>query len=54
MFIGLQAHGGGNARGNQKLVMSASGHGELSAKSSIPPMPRGFRGRPRRDGSITG
>ncbi len=36
MFTGLQAHGGGKARGNQKLVMNASGHGALSGEVEYP------------------
>ena len=36
MFTGLQAHGGGKARGNQKLVMNASGHGALSGEVEFP------------------
>ena len=36
MFTGLQAHGGGKARGNQKLVMNASGHGKLQGEVEYP------------------
>lgn len=36
-FVGLQKHGAGRARGNQKLVMGAFGHGELSGGLNYPP-----------------
>lgn len=36
-FMGLQAHGTGKARGNQKLVMGAFGHGALSGDLNYPP-----------------
>ena len=36
MFTGLQEHGAGEARGHQKLVMSATAHGELSGSVKYP------------------
>lgn len=35
-FIGLQAHGAAKARGNQKLVMGAFGHGAMSGDVKYP------------------
>jgi len=35
-FSGLQAHGAGKARGNQKLVMGAFGHGAMSGDLKYP------------------
>jgi putative CocE/NonD family hydrolase len=36
-FMGLQTQGAGKARGNQKLVMGAFGHGALSGDLKYPP-----------------
>jgi predicted acyl esterase len=36
-FEGLQYHGGPNAKGNQKLMMGAFGHGSLSGDLKYPP-----------------
>ena len=35
-FVGLQEHGGSGARGNQKLMMGAFGHGPLSGDLKYP------------------
>ncbi len=35
-FVGLQAHGGGRAKGNQKLLMAAAGHGAIGPRLKYP------------------
>ncbi|MBI3209063.1 MAG: CocE/NonD family hydrolase [Candidatus Solibacter usitatus] len=35
-FVGLQSQGAGNAKGHQRLVMGAFGHGELSGEITYP------------------
>lgn len=44
-FVGLQELGAGKARGNQKLVMGAFGHGELSGDLKYPPEAGDRRGK---------